>query len=165
MDPATLLLAGASFLLLHERLVARRERLERRVDLVEGGEQVEAIRAAAQLARRLRTAQEQQGQERPLAVVDRQHLIEHLAELGHPRPVARVDDAGEAGGPEAIEGGLDLVLLEGDDGVATGGLVAGGAQAVERHRIGVGDGALLLEEAPDHPLLDGVELQRHGGGA
>ena len=50
-----------------------------------------------------------------------------------------------------------VAVVEVDDRVPAGALVARRAQAVERHRVRGRDRALLLEEAADHPLLHRVE--------
>ena len=70
MDPAALLLAGAALELGDERLVAVARATQRGVDLVEVGEVVQAVGAGAQLAGRLRAAQQEQGDDRSLAVVE-----------------------------------------------------------------------------------------------
>ena len=110
VGPPSLLLARLPLLLLDERLVAGGERAQRGVDLLQVGEGVQALGPAAELARRLRAAQQQQREDGPLAAVEAEHLVEHLAVLRLAGAVARVQHAGEPRGPQAVEGGLHLEL-------------------------------------------------------
>ena len=144
------------------RRAARRGRAATpaRVHLVQVGEGVQAVGAGPQLARRLRASQQEEGDDGPLAVVERQPLVEHLAVLRGPGPGARVHDPGQALCLQPVDRGEHLVLRDVHHRVAARRLVARRAQRVEGQRVGRRDGPLLLEEAADHAPLDVVEV--HG---
>ncbi len=61
---------------------------------------------------------------------------------------------------QAVECRPDGAVVVVHDRVAVRGLVAGQAQRVERERIDVGRGALLLDQTADHTDLDGVRFHR-----
>ena len=59
---------------------------------------------------------------------------------------------------EPVQRVADRRLVVGDDGVAVRRLVARCAQRVEAQRIDVRRRALLLDQAPEHPDLDGIQI-------
>ena len=92
--------------------------------LLERVEVVQAVRPRPQLARRLRAAQQEQGDDGALGAVEPEHLVEHLAVLRRAGPVARVEHAGEPLGAQPVEAGLHLELAERHHRIAPRGLVA-----------------------------------------
>ena len=85
MDPPRLLLARLAGRLLDEQVVSHREHVQGRLHLLEGVEVVQAVGPRAELAWRLRTAEQEQGHDGALSAVEPQHLVEHLPELGRAR--------------------------------------------------------------------------------
>ena len=59
---------------------------------------------------------------------------------------------------EALQRLADRLLVVVDDGVAVGRLVAGEPQRVQGQWVGVGRRPLLLDQAAEHPDLDGVRV-------
>ncbi len=49
-------------------------------------------------------------------------------------------------------------LIVGGDGLAVGGLVAGGDEAIEGERVVLGHRALLFEEAAEDAGFDGISV-------
>ena len=105
-----------------------------------------------QLGRRLRPAQHQHRQQR--------HRLRWHAEHA-PHVVLELDDAAaaalehQAQRLEAIGGGQHLGIGGLDHRRACGLLVAAGHQRIERQRIGVGNGVLLLDQHAEHAGLEG----------
>ncbi len=125
------------------------------VHLVEGREGVQPLAALLQLARGLGAAQHQHREHRDLALSEIERLGEELPVLdGAASRSAR--EPGPAQAAQLLRRDVHRALVVGDDRVAIGRLVAGEAERVEGERILVGRGALLLEQAAEHPDLDGV---------
>jgi hypothetical protein len=146
---AAILLAGLAREPDREGLVARSQRVDRGVDLLQGREGVQSLGPGPQLAHRLRPAQHQDREHGDLGRLQPQHLVEHVAVLG--RAVARaVHDPREpllAQGRERIGRGAVVVVHHGR---AVRRLVARRHHGVERERVGVRDGQLLLDQAAGH---------------
>ena len=135
------------------------QRCERRSEGLEVGERMQALRTLPELARRLRAAQHQHGEDRLLRRGEPERLVEQVTEL-RCATALRAGEARVAGAPEAGEGLTDGRLVVVDDRVAIGGLVAGQAQRVEAQRIGIRGRALLLEQGPQDPHLDVAQVHR-----
>ena len=118
---------------------------------------MEALAARPQLGRRLRPAEHQHGEQRELRLGELQRLVQQVAELH--RPAARAArEPCPAAVPEPLERGADLALVVVGDRVAVGRLVRGEAQRVQRERVLVGRRPLLLDQAAEHPQLDGIRV-------
>src|SRR5690606_28323748 len=164
VDPAGLLAAGLAGELAHERLRPPGQRRQRGVDRGEALEGVQPLGPRAQLTGGLRAAEQEEREDGALGVVQVEHLVEDLAVLRLAGAVARVDDPGEAEGAQLGERGRHLRVAQLHHRIPARGLVARGPQAVQGHRVGVRDRALLLEEAPEDSLLDRVQIHHwlHG---
>ena len=135
--------------------VSPRETLEGLVDLVEPGEGAQPPRSLVQLPGGLRPAQQEDAEHRDLVVGEAQRLVEELPVLRGAAPCT-ARQARPAAPRETLERLVDLRLGVLDDRVAVGRLVAREAQGVEREWVLVGRRPLLLEEAAEHPKLDGI---------
>src|SRR5918995_2630546 len=120
---------------------------------------VESVRALLQLAGRLRATEHQDGEQRDLTIREAKRLVEQMPVLHCPAPgAARKAHPAAAGKPLERLADRRLVVL--DDRVAIRRLVAGEPKRVQRERIGVRRRPLLLDQAPQHPELDGVRVHR-----
>ena len=155
---ALLLLAGPPFEA--HRQLALDQPLEGLLHLRQGGERVQPVGALLQLARRLRTAEHEHAEDRDLVVCEPERLLHELPVLDRAAPLTRREPRPFLA-PEPLERIADHLLVVVDDGVAVRRLVAGEAQRVERQRIGVGRRPLLLDQAAEHPDLDGVCIHGH----
>ena len=92
-----------------------------------------------------------------------EHLVEDLVVLQGAPPGVGPHDAEQ---PPVLEPAADLldgVLVVVGDRLAAAGLVARGAQRVQRQRVGRRHRALLLEQRPENALVHRVErLHDHG---
>ena len=138
--------------------------VQHRLDLLAVGERVQPLRAGAQLAGRLRPAQEQHRHESPLVGLERQRLVEGLVVLQRARSPVGPDDPDQAALLQPAQGLLEGLVVVVGDRVAAAGLVAGAAERVEGQRVRRGDGPLLLQQAAEDALLHRVqdELGLHG---
>ena len=153
--PARLLLAGTA--LEADDQPARGERLEQRVELLERREVVQALGSRPQLARRLRAAQHQHGEQRQLR--RRRATAPRRADGGtSSRGCRAAREARPAAAHEPGDRLADRLLVVVDDRLAAGRLVGREAQRVQRQRVGVGRRALLLDQRAEHAQLGGVGL-------
>jgi len=139
------------------------ELLEHRLDCSQRIERRHPLRAPLQLTRGLRSAQEQDAQDRQLLLVQPQGLLGQVAVLdgtarvpaGQPRhPVAR----------QPLRRFSHGVLVVGRHRIPIGRLVARQPQRVERERVLIGGREALLDQAPEHTLLGRRErLEVHAG--
>jgi hypothetical protein len=123
----------------------RRQLLEEAFHRRDIGEAMQTLAIDAQLARGLRAAQHQRGQDRRRL---RRHLQDALEVVGvarHPTP-ARLDHQVRAF--QAVEGRLHLGIARVQHGRAARLLVAPRHQRVQRQRIAVGNGVALFRERP-----------------
>ena len=142
--------------------IAVGEPLDRGVELLRLGEVVQPVGALAQLARSLRAAEQEHGEDGLLVRADAERLVEQVAVLrraaavvaGQPRPAPVT---------EPREGVAEDVLVVLDDRVAVRRLVARRPQRVERERVGVGRHALLLQQAAEDADLGVGEVVAHRG--
>ncbi len=93
---------------------------------------------------RLRPAQHQHGEQGLLVARQAGLLVEQVAVLGR---AAGGGQPGPAPAAEAVQRAADRLLVVVDDRVAVGRLVARVPQRVQGQRVGVGRGALLLDQA------------------
>ncbi len=117
LTPPLLALAGAPRLALHE--LTGGETVQRLLDLRPRAEAVQALASLTQLRRRLRSPQHQDREQRDLAVVEVERVVEQVPELR--RAAAR--PARESRPPAVAEPRqrlTDLVLVVVDDRVAVG---------------------------------------------
>ena len=157
VHPTPVLLARPSFQLVHEGGGQPRQPSQHRLHRLTVGERVQPVGAGAQLPRRLRAAQQQHGDQRPLVGLEGESLVEQLVVLQRARAAVGPHDPDQATLLEAAQrlGQQRLVVV--DDRVPAAGLVARGLQGVERHRVARRHRPLLLQQAPQHALVDGVE--------
>jgi hypothetical protein len=126
------------------------------------GEGVHAAGAVAEFGDGLRSAEQKHGK-------DRQFTAREVEEFAHPVAVlldaaARFsDEGGEAQFAERFQGGTDVGILVGGDGVAVGFLVAGVGQGVQRERVIVGRGEVFFDERAEYSGFDGVKNEVHTG--
>ena len=112
---------------------------------------------------RLRAAQHEHVENRDLRVVEPERAVERVAVL-HRAPIGPARERGPLALHEPVDTAADRVLVVIHDRVAVGGLVAGEPQRVQRERIDVGRGPLLLDQAAEHADLDSIRfhLRRRG---
>jgi hypothetical protein len=118
---------------------------------------VEPLGAVVQLADRLGSAQHERRQQRDTRLVDLELVAEHVPVLRGP-VVRAVHDPDEPRSPERREGTLDVAVLVAHHRIPGGRLVAGEAERVEGERVRLGRGALLLDQAAEHPALLGGQV-------
>ena len=95
---------------------------------------------------------------RALVVRQLQGLGERLVVLQRAATAVGPHDAQQAAVLQAAGGLLDRLLVQVHHRIAAAGLVAGTAQAAEGERVGRRHGHLLLQQAAQDALLDGVEI-------
>ncbi len=125
------------------------------MNVVEPGEQMQTPGSLVELARRLRAAEHQHAQNGDLVGGEAERIVEELPVLRGSAPCA----AREPRPPparEALQCIVDLVLVVVDDRIAVRRLVARETECVERQRVLVRSRPLLLEQAAEHPELDGI---------
>ena len=126
-------------------------------------ERMQPLGPLAQLPRSLGPAEHQHRQHRHLAARQPQSVVEQVPVLGRPLgPHA----AAITQPPQPVERVPDRRLVVVHDRVPVRRLVAGRPQRVQRQRVRVRRRPLLLDQAPQHPHLDGVEIharERNGG--
>ena len=131
-------------------------------DAGEIGEGVHALAALAELAGGLVAAQEEHAEEGDVGwreVVD--FRVKVVFVFGH-AGAGLAELKGPLGLAQAIKGADDDGFVEVGDGVAIGGLVAGGDEVVEGERVGIRhEGFFLQEAAEDAGLFEGE--RGHGG--
>ncbi len=157
MDPATVLLSRPPFELAHQGLRAARHPAQARLDLAAVGEPEQPLGASAQLAGRLRSPEQQHGEQRPLVGVEPEPLVEDLVVLQRPPPGVRPDDPQQSPLLERPRGLLDGRLVEVDDGVPVARLVAGSSQRVGGEGVRRRHRRLLLQQAAEDALVLGVQ--------
>ncbi len=124
------------------------QRLEVRLEQLERLDRRHAIDPRAQVAARLRSAHHQLGEDRRLGRVDVEHLLQVVAEaLDAAR--GRVHASRESGDDQLVELHLDLGLRKLQHRVAVRLLVAAGGGRVERKRVLIRGGQLLLDQHPE----------------
>src|SRR5829696_5131482 len=134
--------------------------LQRPAQLVHAGEPVQPLGACLQLSGRLRTAQHEHVEHRDLRAVEAECAVARVA-VFHRAPVRPARERGPLALHEPVDGSADRVLVVVHDRIAIGGLIAGEPQRVQRERIDVGRGPLLLDQAAEHADLDGIGLHRY----
>ena len=122
MHPAGVVMPRRLGQLDHQRNLARGEPRQALLDLGAVGKGVQPIGAGLELARRLRAAQQQHGDEGPLVVGELEPLPEELVILQDP---VAMHDPHELTQPQTPQTLLDGRLVKVRDRLATGGLVAG----------------------------------------
>ena len=121
---------------------------------------MQALGALLELARGLRAAEHEHAQHRELVLGQTERLVEQVAVLG--RAAARSAGQARPAPPrEAVQRVADDRLVVLDDRIAVGRLVARQAQGVEAQGIGLGRGALLLEQAAEDADLGRAEVHGH----
>ena len=134
--------------------------LQRRLDVGRRVEPVQPLRALLELARRLRAAQHEHGQQRDFCAFERERLVEQMPVLGGAAAGA-ARESRPALTVEPLEPLPDRRLVVGDHRVAVRGLVAGEPERVQRQRVDIGRRSLLLDQAAEDPDLDGVCVHGH----
>ncbi len=153
MAVALLLLSGSTLEPRHE--LTPGEPLERLVDRLETGERVQPLRPLVQLTRRLRAAEQEDAQDGGLRRIESERLVEELPILRRATARAAREPRPAAAG-ELLERFVDLPFLELENRLAIRRLIAGEAERVERQGVLIRGRALLLEQAAEHPELDGI---------
>jgi hypothetical protein len=110
-----------------------------------------------QLTRRLRAAEQQDREQRPLVGREGEMLVEDLVVLQCPAPGVGPHDPQQPAFLERLRGPLDDLLVEVGDGVAAARLVARRHQCVRGEGIGGGYGRLLLQQAAEDALVSRIE--------
>ena len=153
VHPARLLLPGLARQVHDEGIGPGGQVEERRFDQLEVGEHMRSLGPSAQLVEGLGPSEHQDGEQCELGGVDAELLVDDVAELGRSGTVGREHEPHPARSLQLIECPLDGERVEIGDGIAVVLLVAGRLQTVERHRIGVGNGRLLLGERSEDSQL------------
>src|SRR5919106_4876957 len=113
---------------------------------------MQALGALLQLSRCLSAAQHQHGEQRDLRVRECAGLVEERPVL--PRPAAGAARQARPAPPrEPRERESDRLLVVLDDRIAVRRLVARKAERVQRQRIRIRNGPLLLDEAAEYSEL------------
>ena len=148
LDVTTLFLAGLLGEELDEGGIAAGEGIEGGLEVLDGGEVEKALGAGTQLAAGLGAAQEEDAEDGDVAGVEVE-VIEEVVPVFLDAVTGAEDDGDEffltQGGDACLDGGI----VVGSDGVAVGGLVAGGDQSVEGEGVVLGGGALFFEETAE----------------
>jgi hypothetical protein len=143
---------------------ARHQLLELEFHLAHVPERGEARSVRAQLARRLRAAQQQLAHDRGTLRGELQgpelRVAEQVLVLRHPAAESRLFEH-QLAAHQAVHQRLHLALVELEHRVAVALLVAGVGQRVERQRVLVRRGDLLLDEAADHACFVGSQFDGH----
>ena len=130
VDPATVVLPRSPLELADQRLGAPGHPAQARLDVVTTGEGVQSLGAGPQLARCLRTSQQQHGDDRALVGLERQPLVEDLVVLQCPPAGVGPHDPQQAAVLQRPRDPRDGLLVVVDDRLPAARLVAGGAQRV-----------------------------------
>ena len=157
VDPAVVLLARTTRLLGDQGRVGLAHPDQAGLDGLPVGEGVEPLGARLQRTGRLGAAQQQHGEQGAFVVREPEPLSEGLVVLQRAPAALGPDDPHQPAVLEPTGGRLDQLLVEVGDRLAAAGLVAGGAQRVQRQRVGRRHRHLLLQEAAEHTLLLGGE--------
>ena len=159
LHPAGFLLPGLTLELHHHRSIPHRQSGKRGLDRLDSGEVVLPFGSGSQLSHRLRTAQQQDRDDRPGRVVQPQRLVRDMPVPRRPLAADRVHHPQQALPLERERSGLDQLGVVVDHGVTAGRLVARRGERLERQRIGLGGGGLLLHQAAEHPRLRCGQVQ------
>lgn len=127
---------------------------------LDGGNVVEAVEAvgtAAQFAGSLRAAEKQEAEDGRLVAAEIEDGAGTVLELGD---AGVADRGGKSEIFEGVEGLTNLLLVQIEDGIAAGTLVAGGEKRIEGEGVDLGRGDLFFNESAENAELDGIE--RHG---
>ena len=117
---------------------------------------MQAIAVDPDLAGRLRSAQHQRGEQGDRFGRNRQHARDVLR-VAHHATAAGLDDEREL--PQVVDGGLHVRVACLDHRIAAGLLRAAGDERVQRQRVSVGHGLLLLDEDAENTGFE----KRQGG--
>ena len=139
---------------------ASREPFEGGLDGAEIVEGVEAVGAAAEFARGLRAAEQEEAQNCGLVATEVEDGTDSVLVLGDPC-VANRSDEGEIF--KGVEGLPDLLFGEIEDRVAAGALVACVDQGIQRERVIFGRGDLFFNQGAKDAELDRVEMHVYKG--
>ncbi len=155
MNPAGFALAGLPRQLAHQRVGTFGQALERRLDLLHGGERMQPRGARPELGDGLRAAQQEHRDDRGSAAgVEMPAAVETVLVALAPAAVHAKDQGIGAQPVERFDrSGLGVV----GDRVAAGLLVAGLEQRADRQRIEIRGRALLFHQRAEDARLDGVE--------
>ena len=118
----------------HQRLLAIGHRLQEGRDRLDRLERVHARCPPADLAKRLRPAQEQLGEHDELARRNLERLVRDVTHLLDPA-AAEHHFPHEALAPETVEGGDDVIVREVHDGLAIALLVRARSDRVQREGV------------------------------
>jgi len=157
VDPPPVVLPRPPLELPHQGLGPAGHPAQALLDLAPVGEGVQPFGAGAQLAGRLRTPEQQDGQECPLVRLEPEVLVEDLVVLQRPTPRVRPHDPQQPlllQRPRGLHHGLLVVV---DDGLPAAALVAGGPQRVGAEGVRRRHGGLLLQQAAEDALLFGFQ--------
>ena len=157
MGPAGFLLTGAARLPAHDGIVAGAKTLERGLDVIDRFERMKAIAAAAQLPGGLRPAQKQQRYHRLGRTVEMPGSVEIVVPARGPAAENFPDQLLVL---KAVERALNLTLPHFHHRLAIRFLIAGGDEGVDRQRVVLGRGQLLLHQTAENANLDRIELAR-----
>lgn len=151
-------LAGENFC---ERRLALHQFLQGGLDVVESFEVVHALGASAELARGLRTAQEEDAEDSGFGAGEVEYFLRAVLVLGD-AAIGAAGGSGEAVLLESAQGVANGVFIELHDGVAIRFLIAGIDERVERERIVLGSGDVFFDEGAEGAGFVGGEDEFHG---
>jgi hypothetical protein len=134
---------------------ASREAFQGGLDSSEVIEGVKAVRAAAKLARCLRTAQQQQAKDSSLVAAEVEDGPDTMLVLGDAGVADRV---GEGEIFKRVERLPNLLFRKLKDGLPAGALITRIDQCVKRERIVLRGSDLFFDQRAENAKLDGVEL-------
>ena len=129
------------------------------LDVLNGSEVVIALGSEPKLTGGLVAPEHQDGEDSGLLAVDLENVVEGVLVLGGSAS-GGADRSDETFLPQGLDAVEDVRLRVGRHRIAVGLLVGGSRERVDRHRVVVGCRHLLLDETPEQPKGEGVEV--HG---
>ena len=117
---------------------------ENLLDLFEGGEVVDAVRALPEFAGSLRSPEEEDGEDRAFTVPEAENMFEAVLVLGGAAAHHFLDEVLFGKRAESLQ---DIGGVKIGNGISAGALIAGSDQGVEGKWIGIRGEDLLFEKA------------------
>jgi hypothetical protein len=162
MDPPAVLLSRLARELAHHRGLTTGHASKARLHLATVGEAVQPLGAGLERSGGLGPAEQQHGEQCPLIRRDPASLRECLDVFHHAAARTLPGERNKFLVLERAQRPMHELFVVVDDGLSAAGLVACGAHRVDAHRVRRRDSDLLLQQAAEHALFDGIE-HRHVG--